>query len=110
MNRLRFGVIAGLIFGALDVIPMIWMDLPDPWIAMIGAFLSRFAIGLLIPAVQWPWPGWMRGLAVALLISLPEAVITGAYGPILGIGAIGGIAIGALVGRAERRSASEGAV
>jgi hypothetical protein len=104
MNRLRFGVIAGLIFGALDVIPMIWMDLPSPRIAMAGAL-----IGVIIPAVQWPWPGWMRGLTVALLISLPEAVITGAYGPILGIGAIGGTVIGALVGQAEQRSASRGA-
>jgi hypothetical protein len=33
-------------------------------------------------------------LIVALLISLPSAVVTKAYAPILGMGAIGGIVIG----------------
>ncbi|MFQ5891063.1 MAG: hypothetical protein ACE5JR_13630 [Gemmatimonadota bacterium] len=64
MNRIRFGLIAGLVFGALDAIPMLWMELPDRPIAMTDAFVSRFAIGLLIPAVQWPWPGWVRGVTV----------------------------------------------
>ena len=39
------------------------------------------------------------GLIVGLLISLPDAVITKAYAPILIVGAIGGSIIGWLAGR-----------
>jgi hypothetical protein len=39
------------------------------------------------------------GLMVGVLLSLPDAVITRAYGPILVLGAIGGAVIGWLIGR-----------
>ena len=103
MHRIRFGLIAGLIFGILDILPMFLMTFPDRTMAITGAFLSRFAIGLLIPAVQWPWPGWLRGLTVGVLVSLPDAVITGTYVPILVTGSVGGVLIGLLVSRAEHR-------
>ena len=73
---------------------MIPLDLPDKKTAMIGAFLSRFAIGFLIPLVKAPMPPWMIGGLVGLLVSLPDAVITKAYAPILATGVIGGLIIG----------------
>ncbi|MBM2846090.1 MAG: hypothetical protein HW407_1402 [Bacteroidetes bacterium] len=99
MSRVKTGLIAGLVFGILDIIPMMFMDLPDRNIAMIGAFLNRFAIGFLIPNTTLPLPGWLTGLSVALLLSLPDAIITGAYAPILVLGMVGGVVIGFVVNR-----------
>ena len=61
--------------------------------------MSRFAIGFLIPLVDLGIPGWTRGLIVGLLISLPDAIITKAYAPILIAGALGGAIIGWLAGK-----------
>ena len=99
MNPMVFGVIAGLIFAAIDVALMIPMEFPDKKTAMLGAFLSRFAIGFLIPLVKMPVPPLVIGGIVGLLISLPDAVITKAYAPILGTGLVGGLIIGWAAGR-----------
>jgi hypothetical protein len=99
MNPIVFGVIAGLVFAAIDVALMIPMEFADKKTAMLGAFLSRFAIGFLIPLVKMPLPALVTGGIVGLLISLPDAVITKAYAPILGTGLIGGLAIGWAAGR-----------
>jgi hypothetical protein len=37
-----------------------------------------------------------------LLLSIPDAIITKAYAPIIGMGALGGIIIGAIIGRFGR--------
>jgi hypothetical protein len=94
MNRVTLGILCGLGFGLLDALLMLPMSFPDKRVAITGAFLDRFAIGFLICVVDLPIPGWASGLLVALLVSLPSAVVTKAYGPILGMGAIGGIIIG----------------
>jgi sorbitol-specific phosphotransferase system component IIBC len=91
-----------LAFGVIDIIPMLFMDLPNRNLAMAGAFTSRFAIGFLIPNTTLPFAGWVNGLLISLLISIPDALITGAFGPILGFGAVGGIAIGFLVNRKKQ--------
>ncbi|MGC1456692.1 MAG: hypothetical protein WA825_00285 [Steroidobacteraceae bacterium] len=43
------------------------------------------------------WPGWAVGLLFGILISAGDAVITKAYAPILGFGAVGGAIIGYVV-------------
>ena len=97
MSKLIQGLIAGLAFGGLDVLLMLPMSFPDKKSALLGAFCSRFAIGLVIGCVQLPWPGWSIGLCFGLLLSLPDAIITKAYLPILLSGAIGGLIIGGLI-------------
>ncbi len=99
MAKWKVGLIAGLMFGVIDIIPMYFMDLSNKYVAMTGAFINRFAIGFLIPITNLPISGWLRGLLIGLLLSLPDAVITGVYGPILGFGIVGGIIIGYLVDR-----------
>jgi hypothetical protein len=97
MSPLLSGLVSGLLFGAIDVGLMLPMSFPDKKTALLGAFSSRFAIGLVIPLIQLPsWPGWVIGLTFGLLLSLPDAIITKAYAPILITGAIGGIIIGGL--------------
>jgi hypothetical protein len=87
------------VFGAVDVGLMLPMDFPDKKTALIGAFASRFAIGFLIPLVEMPLPSVAIGALVGLVISLPDAVITKAYVPILATGVIGGAIIGWAAGR-----------
>ena len=99
MNPILFGIIAGLIFGAADVALMIPMKHPDKGTAMLGAFASRFAIGFIIGVTRMPVPGWLRGIIIGVLISIPDAIITKAYIPILATGVIGGAIIGALSGK-----------
>jgi hypothetical protein len=99
MTHLTFGLVAGLVYGALSVATMIPLSFPDKRAALTGAFLNRFAIGLLVPLVALPGPGWAVGLALGVLLSLPDAIITKAYAPIVGLGAVGGLAIGWLASR-----------
>ena len=97
MSRVAVGLIAGLIFGAVDVALMLPMSFPDKRTALVAAFLSRFGIGLVIPLVNLPtWPGWLVGVTFGVLLSLPDAVVTKAYAPILISCAIGGLIIGGI--------------
>ena len=93
MSRTAFGILAGLIFGAIAVALMLPMQFTDKRTALMAAFASRFTIGLLAATVQLPVPPWLRGLLVGFLVSLPDAIVTKAYAPILIIGSLGGLAI-----------------
>jgi hypothetical protein len=99
MNRILLGVVCGLVYGGLSAASMIPLEFPDKRAALLGAFLNRFAIGAMIGFAQVPWPGWALGLIVGILLSLPDAIITKAYAPIMVLGAIGGTLIGWIVGR-----------
>ena len=99
MNRILLGVILGILFGVLDVLLMIPLKVEDRRTAMLGAFTDRFAIGVLIGATTLPVSPWLQGLIVGLLVSLPSAIITRAYAPILIIGGVGSIIIGLIVGQ-----------
>ncbi len=94
MKRTKFAIYAGLVFGVLDVIPMFFMDLPDKGIAIAGAFINRFAIGFIIPLINIKLSGSLTGLIIGILLSLPDAIITKAYVPILSFGITGGLIIG----------------
>ena len=106
MSDLTLGLVCGLVFGALAVASMIPLTFPDKRAALLGAFLNRMTIGLVIGAA---WgssqvaalhlPAWFVGASLGVLLSAADAVITKAYAPILGIGAVGGAVIGWIVGR-----------
>jgi len=97
MSRLAVALICGLIFGVVDVAHMLPMSFPDKRTALLAAFLSRFGTGLVIPLVNLPtWPGWLVGVTFGVLLSLPDAIVTKAYVPILIGGAIGGLVIGGI--------------
>ena len=102
MSRVMLGVICGLVFGAIDIAIMLPMSFPDKRAAITAAFIARFGIGFAIGAARLPWPGWLVGLMFGLLLSIPDAIITKAYAPIIGMGAIGGTVIGFLVSRFGR--------
>jgi hypothetical protein len=97
MPRILLGVICGLVFGIIDIAIMLSMSFPDKKAAITAAFIARFGIGFVIGAARLPWPGWAVGLCFGLLLSIPDALITKAYAPIIGMGAVGGTIIGVIV-------------
>ena len=99
MSRLLLGTLCGLVYGALSAASMWPLTFPDKTAALTGAFLNRFAIGFVIGATRLPVPNWANGLIFGILLSLPDAIITKAYAPILILGALGGLIIGLIVGK-----------
>ena len=99
MSRLLLGAVCGLVYGALSAASMLPLTFTDKRAALAGAFLNRFAIGFVIGAARLPVPAWTQGLIFGLLLSLPDAIITKAYAPILILGAAGGVVIGLIVGK-----------
>src|SRR5205814_1249401 len=83
-----------LVNGVLTVLSMLPMSFPDKRAALLGAFFNRFAIGFVVILIDIPCSGWLIGLSIGILLSLPPAIITKAFAPILGIGAVGGVIIG----------------
>nr|HEV7953961.1 hypothetical protein [Candidatus Acidoferrales bacterium] len=102
MSKISLCVICGLIFGGVDVALMIPMSFSDKRAALLGAFIARFALGFVICNIRLPWPGWLVGLVIGILLSLPDAIITKATVPILASGAVGGLIIGWIAGRFGR--------
>src|ERR1044071_2181687 len=102
MSGITFGVVAGLVFGALAVAAMLPLAFPDKRAALTAAFADRFAIGFVLGVVSLPWPGWAVGLVIGLLRSAPSAIITKAWRPILVVGALGGLIIGLIRGAVIR--------
>jgi hypothetical protein len=102
MSRVTLGVICGLVFGAIDIGIMLPMSFPDKRAAITAAFVARFGIGFVVGAARLPWPGWAVGLFFGLRLSIPDAIITKAYAPIVFMGAVGGTIIGVIIGRFGR--------
>ena len=95
MSRIVVGVVCGLVFGALSVGLMLPLPFPDKKTPLLGAFFDRFGIGVLTALVSVPGlPPWQQGALVGLLMSLPSAIITKVYAPILILGVLGGAACG----------------
>lgn len=94
MPPLLLSLLCGLGFGSVAVLLMLPMSFHDKRTALLAAFASRFAIGFLIPLVALPVAAPAKGAIVGFLVSLPDAVVTKAYDPILGVGIVGGALIG----------------
>ena len=94
MTNITKGLIAGVIFGIVSIIPMFFMTFDDKTRAMTASFISRFAVGFIIFNLPLPMPSWVKGALIGLVLSLPDAIVTKQYAPILGLGLIGGIICG----------------
>jgi hypothetical protein len=100
MNRIILGAICGLVFGVVDVlimIPLKYENNRKRIEAMGAAFLERFMIGSLIPNVQLGIHPALTGLLLGTGLSLPSAIITRVYAPIIGVGIAGSVIIGFIV-------------
>ena len=97
MSNVLLGIAAGLVFGVASVAMMLPMSFPDKSVAPSGVCGSLRHRCVVIGCVQLPWPGWATGLTFGLLLSLPSAIITKAYAPVLVVGALGGLIIGGVI-------------
>jgi hypothetical protein len=99
MDAIWLGLLCGLGFGLLDVLVMLPMKMENrrkKIEAVTSAFIERFMLGFLIPNVNLGIHPIMVGVLLGLTLSLPSAIITRAYTPIVGIGVAGGIIIGVI--------------
>jgi hypothetical protein len=99
MNRASLGVLLGLGVGVVDVLLMLPLSFPDKRAALLGAFCARFALGFFAATVRLPMSPILTGVIVGLLTSLPDAIITKAYAPIMITGVVFGAIAGWIVGR-----------
>lgn len=99
MPKLMLGAVCGAVWGALSAASMIPLEFTDKRAALAGAFLNRFGIGFVLGVARLPVSSWLSGLIFGVLLSLPDAIITKAYAPILILGAIGGVVISLIVGK-----------
>jgi hypothetical protein len=99
MSRVSLGIGLGLAFGVVDVLLMLPLSFPDKRAALLGAFCSRFALGFFTATVRLPVSPIPAGIVVGLLTSLPDAIITKSYAPILVTGIIFGAVGGWIVSR-----------
>jgi hypothetical protein len=99
MDQTTKAVIAGLVFGLLAAVIMLPMDFGSKdkkRDAIIAAFIERFSIGFVIPLITLSVPHYITGLFLGTLLSLPSAIVTKTFAPILIVGALGGLIIGLL--------------
>ena len=114
MPRVTLGVILGLSIGIADVLLMLPLSFPDKRTALLAAFSSRFSLGFFAATINLRMSPIATGLLVGVLTSIPDAIVTKAYAPILITGVIFGAVAGWIVGRwaapflTEARSASPG--
>ena len=75
MKKVLLGLLFGAVAGIIDVIPMIIQDLT--WDANISAFLMWVVIGLLISLIKIRMNSIIKGIFIAFLVLLPNAVLIG---------------------------------
>ena len=98
MDRAALGVILGVAFGVADMLLMLPLSFPDKRAALLGAFFARFALGFFAATVRLSLPSVVLGVLVGVMTSLPDAIITKAYVPIMVTGVIFGAIAGWIVG------------
>jgi hypothetical protein len=94
MTYIDKGIIAGISFGIVSIVPMLFMKFENKQSAIIASFISRFSIGFIIFNLNIPGAGWLKGILIGLVLSIPDALVTKQYKPIIGLGVIGGLVCG----------------
>jgi len=94
-----FALTAGLIVGTVDTLVMVPLPFPSreaKRTAMTAAFIERFFLGFVVGPVAAGLDanGILVGAALGLGFSVPTALITKSYVPIIALGLVGGVAVG----------------
>lgn len=96
---LVFSLITGLVFGTVSAGSMVKLEAPsarEKREAIAAAFVDRFVLGFVIGPVArgLDASALLIGVLLGLGLSVPAALISRAYVPILAIGTIGGLGVG----------------
>lgn len=73
MHNITTALFIGLIAGLVDVIPMIIQKLDKT--SCISAFIHYFALGTIIPFVDWDIEPWFKGMIISVIMSLPVMIV-----------------------------------
>lgn len=73
MNDFLIAILIGLAAGIIDIVPMIIQKLDKE--SCLSAFVHYFALGLIIPFVNWNLAPWLSGICISFLIALPLMII-----------------------------------
>jgi hypothetical protein len=74
-KKIIIGLVIGLIAGIIDLIPMLIQKLT--WDANLSAFSMWIVIGFLLAITNLKMKGIFNGLAIALLVLVPNLFIIG---------------------------------
>ena len=99
MPRVPLGIALGIAIGVVDLLLMLPLSFPDKRAALMGAFCARFSLGFFAAVAQLPMSPVLTGIVVGILTSLPDAIITKAFAPIMVTGVLFGAIAGWIVGR-----------
>ena len=97
MNSITLGIICGLALGVIDVLIMLPIKMENRrkrLEALISAFIERFMLGFIIPNADISLHPVATGVILGFGFSMPTAIITRAYAPIIALGIVGGAIIG----------------
>ena len=75
MNKIKVGIVFGIIAGIIDVIPMIFQKLT--WDANIAAFALWVIAGFMISTSNLKINGVLKGILISFLLLLPSAILIG---------------------------------
>jgi hypothetical protein len=94
-----FAVLAGLVTGTLAVLAMLPIPFPtleERRLALVTAFVDRTVLGFIVGPVARGLGvnGVLAGLVLGVGLSVGAALVTRAYLPIIGLGAVFGIGVG----------------
>jgi hypothetical protein len=80
MKKMKIGLLLGIAAGIIDVIPMIMQNLT--WDANISAFTMWIVVGFLISTIDLKLNPIIKGILIAFLMLLPNAILIGWKEPI----------------------------
>lgn len=74
-EKMKIGILSGMIAGIIDVIPMILQNLT--WDANLSAFTMWIVVGFFISTIDLKINPIMKGILLAFLVLLPSAILIG---------------------------------
>ncbi|MCT4637365.1 MAG: hypothetical protein N4A72_06620 [Bacteroidales bacterium] len=95
MENILIAIAIGTAAGLIDITPMIIRRLNRRDI--LSAFIHYFALGLIIPFVNWDIAPWIKGVIISVLTAIPVMIMVypkdkkaiipiATFAPILGAG------------------------
>ena len=78
-GRIEIGIFFGVIFGIIDIIPMILMKMT--WDTLLGAFSTCVIGGFLISTSNLKLNNILKGILIFFLIAVPMMIIVVASSP-----------------------------
>ena len=78
-NKTKVGLIVGVIFGIVDIIPMIFMKLT--WDTLLSAYSMCIIGGFIISTSNLKMNSTLKGTLIFFLMAIPMMIIVGAGNP-----------------------------